>query len=101
MIEERAGTEPDLEVLALQADFDFFDAEAVPFVNGAEEAWRAAADVTPDEGLEMTDVAVTDVATGADEASVVTAAAEDAAVPTGAIEVADASRVWDMLTAPV
>jgi hypothetical protein len=101
VMEDRARTEADLEVFALHADFDFFDAEAVPFANGAEEASRAAAEVIPDDGLEATEVAATDVATGADEASVVTAAAEDAAVPTGATEVAEASRVWDMLTAPV
>lgn len=100
MIEERAGA--DLEVLTLHADLDFFEADAVPLENGAPDALIGAA-VTPDDGLAATKVAglaADEEATTEAAELVTTAAAELAAVPTAAIDVAAASRVWEAEMAP-
>lgn len=95
-MEARAGAEAE-EDLALHADFDFLDAEAVPLLKGPAEGLIAAAEVTPNDGLEANEVTIAafaDVAVTADEeTAVVTAAAEDAAVLTVATPVAEAPRV--------
>jgi hypothetical protein len=97
---ERAGTVDDLEVLALHADLDFLNEVTVPFEYeyGAIDAITEA-EVTADEGLDMTKVAppAADEDAATEAAEVVTTSAELEAL---AIEVAEAPTVCDVEMAP-